>query len=290
MNQQTDIARRALRASMRARRKAKVPEDAPLSVYDFAEQNYEVQVWFVDAPSLEGMYQKDLPGRIIVSSHRPAGRQAMTCAHELGHHIFGHGTQVDEYIEDPSLSHHLSPDEKLARHFASFLLMPAPAVEKALQQFGCSLGSLEPVALYMASQYLGVSYEGLIQHMRWSLKMIQGDEADRLLKSSPKSIKSLILEEAFPGELIVAGSNWIRRAIDLSITDAVVLPNDCSVDVSFLSCVGSCQHGNVYHATRQGVTRVEHAESGWASFIRISKKQYSGRNIYRHMEDPDECG
>jgi hypothetical protein len=213
----------------------------------------------------------------------------MTCAHELGHHIFGHGTHVDEYIEDTGLSHNLSPEELVVQLFASFLLMPAPAVQRIFKLLGSNVGSPEAREVLVASNYLGASYEALIQHMRWSLNLIDEVTASRLLKASRRSIVTSILGEVPPAELVIAGTHWTGRAIDLSVGDLCLLPAGLQVDDDAIDLSRSLPDGDIYVARRQGTTRVEHPGLGWASYVRVSKSRFSGRNVYRHMEDPDEC-
>src|SRR2546426_775951 len=54
----------------------------PINPYDLAEQ-LGVEVRFVDITSMEGMYCKAPKPHILLSSHRPLGRQAFNCSHEL---------------------------------------------------------------------------------------------------------------------------------------------------------------------------------------------------------------
>ena len=93
------LSRKALRAAIRQRRDAGIGPDQPLSIIDFADRPGELEVWFVNEPRLEGLYEHGNPSRILISSHRTPGRQALTCAHEFGHHAFGHGTRWDLYVE-----------------------------------------------------------------------------------------------------------------------------------------------------------------------------------------------
>jgi len=41
---------------------------------------------------MEGMYYRGDPARIVIGARRPLSRRNFTCGHELGHHIFGHGS------------------------------------------------------------------------------------------------------------------------------------------------------------------------------------------------------
>ena len=98
-NRLNDLAMQALIQATQVRQMAGLGPTDPVNIYDLAKQR-GVEVRFVDIPSLEGMYLKlNQRPEIFISSHRPAGRQASTCGHELGHHEFKHGTQIDEYLD-----------------------------------------------------------------------------------------------------------------------------------------------------------------------------------------------
>jgi Zn-dependent peptidase ImmA (M78 family) len=101
-----------------------------VSVLDIAE-NLGVEVRFIDIPSMEGMYIKEPGPLILLTSLRHPGRLAFTCAHELGHHIYKHGTRVDELIENRIGTRGDDRDEFVASSFASFLLMPKTAINRA---------------------------------------------------------------------------------------------------------------------------------------------------------------
>src|SRR5437762_13235377 len=98
MERRKQLVMNAMAAALKVRRAAGITLWAPVCVYDLADQ-LEVEVRFVDIPSMEGMYYKNNLPAIFVSSLRPAGRQAFNCAHELGHHIFKHGSRIDKMTE-----------------------------------------------------------------------------------------------------------------------------------------------------------------------------------------------
>ena len=95
----TDLAKRALEKSLEIREEYGYDFRSPLCVYELADRA-RVTVRFVDDVSMEGVYASLAKPKILISSLRPAGRRAFTCAHELGHHFFGHGSTIDELKED----------------------------------------------------------------------------------------------------------------------------------------------------------------------------------------------
>lgn len=76
-------------------------------------------------------------GRIGISRHIPVeGRKRFTAAHELGHYVLGHGSEVlqcrphDIETWDPKVRQ----DERDANTFAAEVLMPAPVIRPILAQ------------------------------------------------------------------------------------------------------------------------------------------------------------
>ena len=71
--QRAELARQALRAAIRLRIQFDVPPTAALCAFDAAE-NLNVELRFVDVPSMEGMYVKnsgpDLRPIILVSDRK----------------------------------------------------------------------------------------------------------------------------------------------------------------------------------------------------------------------------
>lgn len=186
------LAREALRQATTWRRKLELGRPDPICIYDVLEAKAGIEVKFQAVSSMEGIYVKADPPVIIVCSERPPGRQAYTCAHEFGHHVFGHGSKVDEYLgcEEEADSH--DPEEWLADRFAGFFLMPKYAVERAFQVRRWSWERCDPLQLYVIAGSLGVGYETLIQHMRWSLGMLTDKQSKAQLRTTPKKIRESV--------------------------------------------------------------------------------------------------
>lgn len=121
---------------------------------------------------------------ILVSAERPAGRRRCTCAHEIGHHVFGHGTRLDELADDAARS--WSPEEFVAHRFAAGLLMPKLAVESAFTRRGLSVSASRPEDVFVVAQDLGVGYATLVGHLERTLGCLTRAAADTLRRSSPR--------------------------------------------------------------------------------------------------------
>ena len=92
------LANRALHAAVATRATAELNQHDPICIYALAE-TLDVTVRFNNI-NMEGMYQRGARPRIHLSALRPLARRAYNCAHELGHHVFGHGLSIDELRKD----------------------------------------------------------------------------------------------------------------------------------------------------------------------------------------------
>jgi Zn-dependent peptidase ImmA (M78 family) len=282
-----EIARQAQRAALETRRRAGMDRDAPVCVFDLAE-SIGLEVKFRPETSLEGMYCKGSPGVILVSAHRPPGRQAFSCAHELGHHTFGHGTRVDEYLADGCRPGRDDPEERLADFYAAHLLMPIAAVRRAFVSRGWDVGSCTPEQAYIVACYLGVGYNALINHLRWTVRLISPQQSERLQSRSPKQLRQSLLGESIAGQVVVVDTNWVGRAVDLEVGDRAILPAGVRTEGGSIRVVAEGLGRTIAEATRAGISRIESGTGQWAVYVRVARRKYVGRNCFRFNEDPDE--
>jgi Zn-dependent peptidase ImmA (M78 family) len=280
-----DLARDAMTRAYRMRRDAGIALNVPLCVFDLALA-LGVDVWFKAIPRLEGMYSK-VPGpAIVVSSLRPAGRQAYTGGHEMGHHAYGHGTCIDEMIEESKPDD--SEEEFLADCFAGFLLMTKAAVLRAFSDRGWEPATATPQQVYIAATWLGVGYEARVMHMQANLGLLDRRRADVLRKTSPKNIKTALLGADCCQHLVVADDRWQDRAIDIQVGDWVLAVPGAEAEKPCVALVRNELFGTVLRATAPGLGRIVHEKSGWSSFVRVSRKEYAGRGRFRHEQEEDD--
>src|SRR3546814_1820714 len=112
---------RGMQASLNARKLAGADLKSPICIYRVCEA-HDVTVRFNDI-NMEGMYDRTTKPRIHISALRPLARRAFTCAHELGNHVFGHGSTIDELRDDHLKNSSRPPEEILADSFAAFILI-----------------------------------------------------------------------------------------------------------------------------------------------------------------------
>lgn len=289
MSQSDHLARKALRAALSLRIKLRKQVDEPICVFDFAEE-LGVPVRFMAGGSFEGMYCRQ-SNTIMVPSQRPPGRQAFACAHELGHWFFKHGTQVDIVKGDDSGCKRKSPDERLADSFAAFLLMPSKAVAKAFSLRGWASSFCTPAQAYIVANHLGVGYETVLYHVKYSLDLISDDHFEYLKKVPLKEIRRTVLGVTIsdPTHLVIADKAWSKHSpIDLQVGDAAIIPSRSKVDGKSVEFMKEIPSGTIVVAKEPGISTVMTDDDSWAAFVRVSRKEFVGMSIYRHLEEADD--
>ena len=282
MSNRRAIARQAMAAALRTRLSLGYGLDHAVCVYDLAEK-LGVEVRFLDLPSMEGMYSSASVPTIIVSSLRPSGRRAFTCAHELGHHNRGDGVEIDELVEEwdkPSFD----PKEFAADCFAGALLMPKMAVSRAFAIRGWTIEECTPEQVFMVSGYFGVGYATLIHHLRSALQVLPDTRAQALLKVSPRKAQSLLLGRQPPDTLVAVDTYWTGRAVDVEVGDLVFVQGEAESDGTCIQPSVDVEQGRLFRAAQPGVGRLV-AGTAWSAFVRVSRRDYVGRALYRHWEE-----
>lgn len=287
MSNRQEIGRQGLRKALEIRRRLSVSRSEPVCVYDIADR-LGVEVIFCAENSLGGMYVKTSQ-TILLPARRPPGRRAYSCAHELGHWAFGHGTRLDEMADIAEIygPDECKSDERLANTFASSLLMPPWAVNEAFARRNWKSHDCTALQIYTVAGQLGVGYETLVKHLNYSLKQISDAQTERLLKSTPRQIRHSLVSSNPAPHLVIVDRAWISVAVDLEVGELAILPEDVSLEGQSVSVIDHHSLGLLVEGRIPGITRGETQDGSWASFIRVSRKDFIGRSIYRHLEDPD---
>lgn len=286
-----ELARKALASALQTRVKSGRSLWDPVCVYDLAE-NLGIEVRFLDVPSMEGLYSKKPGPLILLPAQRPQTRQSYSCAHEIGHHVAGHGPNVDQHIEDDMVKHDIenNSDEFFADRFAGFLLMPKLTVERALTRRGWTPTTLTADQAYVLAGQLGVGYATLLQHMRWSLGILPNQIADTLLKIPPKRIRCAWLGQETTANVLVVDQHWIGRPVDMQIGDYLVVPRGTRIDLPHPKMLEevTCDK-SIFQANHAGIGRLIPPGDAPAIFVRLSRTAYVGLAKYRHLEDCEDA-
>jgi Zn-dependent peptidase ImmA (M78 family) len=274
MNRWYKLSQSAAKAALKYRIQIGLGLDSPCDVYEtIASENVELQ--FVDIPSLEGMcLQEPEVNRICVTAERPWGRQRFTAAHELGHYLLKHGSQIDTVIEQRE-SKEISDEEIIADGFARFLLMPPRAVATAFSD----TQHIDAPAVFKASCLLGVGYESLVRQLCRSLKLISEAQQESLLRRSRQEIGQFILgTESFKTDVWPLDEAWRGRIVHAQLGDALC---------------GVCARGNsMLAAAGEGVTLIREIGEATATLvnggevtIRASRRGFVGFYDYRYLPE-----
>ena len=272
-------------AALRMRSSVGSSLDEAICAYDLAER-LGIEVRFADIPSMEGMYYRASDPAIILSSLRPSGRRAFTCAHELGHHNNGDGTSVDQLVEKPDRPG-LDPKEFAADCFAGVLLMPRMAVQRAFAVRKWDIQECTPGQIWTVSNYFGVGYSTLVHHMRTGLRLLPDTHATALLKVNPRKAQAQALGWESQDTVWIVDCHWTGRAIDVEVADLVFVRGEPVYEGICLTHVQDMRDGRLFRAKQPGIGKFCNRD-GWDVFARVSRRAFVGRSIFRHLEEENE--
>lgn len=281
------LANEAMQAAITTRAKTKLDQISPVCIYGLCEA-LGIAVRFNNI-NMEGMYQRGAPPRIHLSARRPLARRAYNCAHELGHHIFGHGSSIDELREDAKDHPWEDPKEFLADAFAGFMLMPIIGLRRAFTIRGWKPETATPAQMFLIACNFGVGYTTLLTHLSAGVNMISRSRAAALQRITPKALRAEILGALTPEPLIVVDRHRAGPTLDVEVKTLLLLPPGTATTGVGLAYERELTSGRLFRAMRPGIVQASADAGAWATFVRIAPEAYVGLAQYRHLEDdPDE--
>ena len=281
------LANQAMREAIAIRAKAKLDQHSPVCIYGLCE-SLGVRVRFNNI-NMEGMYQRGIPPRIHLSALRPLPRRAYNCAHELGHHVFGHGSSIDELREYAKEDPWEDPKEFLADTFAGFTMMPIMGLRRAFATRGWTPETATAAQMFTIACDFGVGYGTLLTHLSASVQMISRARAAVLQSVTPKALRADILGALTPESLIVADRYCTGPTIDAEVMMMLLLPSGTETSGASLTHERDLAAGRLFRAVCPGIVQASADSGEWAIFVRVAPKAYVGLARYRHLEDdPDE--
>lgn len=283
MTSKRDAARTAASMALRTRMRAKVGLTSPVNPFD-ACARLNVEVRFANIPSMEGMLATSPRLTIIVSGLRPSGRQAFTCAHELGHLVLNHGAVVDDLSGSTVEFQQDDLDEFAADTFAAFFLMPKTAVQSAMSDRGIDPARCEPARILELAQWFGVGFATMVNHLRFGLSLITFSRHQELRRLRPKKLREEVLGAPCSG-LTVVDRWWTKPNVDVRCGETVWFTDGlASAPMEMETPPGG---GSVVVAAGAGVHSVT-LRAGGNLAIRAMRADYEGRSIYRYLPEDDE--
>lgn len=282
----TPLVRQALVKADEIRRKFGLNMFQPLNVFDIC-RDLNITVRFLDV-NMEGMYVIQENGTnptILISNQRPLPRRNYTCAHELGHHLFNHGSKIDMLTDyDPSSSYYDS-DELLVDAFAGALLMPVAGIQAEFAKRNWNINTVTPVQFYTICSVFGTGYQTLITHCKVN-RLIKTQSADSLAKLNPtKILESIIgLNNVNSNFKIIDGKTDLS-AIDIEVSNLLIFPSNILIEGEHLQKYKDTSFGTVYIAKKPGIISAATNDNSIEYFIRIQNSGYIGLAEYRHLEN-----
>lgn len=280
------LAHQALRASAAVRAEAGLDQTGPICIYGLCEK-MGIRVRFNNI-NMEGMYQRGTPPRIHLSALRPLPRRAYNCAHELGHHIFGHGSSIDQLREESKESPLEDPKEFLADVFGGFILMPVLGIRRAFATRGWTPEAATPLQLFMIACDFGVGFKTLITHLSAGVNMMPRGRAAAIGRIPLRELRAEILGFSTTESLTIADCRRTAPTIDVEVNMLLLLPPGTKTRGTMLALERNLAVGSLYRAVRPGIAQAESRVSGWSTFVRVAPQAYIGLAQYRHLEDDSD--
>lgn len=285
------LATEAMQAATETRAKGNLNQARPVCIYGLCE-TLGVTVRFNNI-NMEGMYQRGIPPRIHLSARRPLPRRAYNCAHELGHHVFGHGSSIDELREDAKAHPWEDPKEFMADTFAGFILMPIIGLRRAFSVRGWTAETATPAQIFTIACEFGVGYATLVTHLSSGVNLLSRARAAALHRVTLKALRMDILSALSPEPLIVTDRHRAAPTLDAEVTTRLLLPRGTEVTGGGLAFERDLEAGRLFRAEKAGIFQASAGD--WAVFVRVAPIQktepygYIGLAQYRHLEeDPDD--
>lgn len=276
---------RALKKADQIRTKLERDIFEPVNIFDDCAK-LGLTVRFIDV-NMEGMYisQEDKNSTILLSNQRPLPRRCFTCAHELGHHVFGHGTKVDALTEEGNNFRSDDDEEFLVDVFAGALLMPIAGIQREFLKRNWSTQTASPMQFYTISNVFGTGYATLITHCRVN-RLIDDAKAKELLKTTPaKLLKMMMGSDSLKSYFKIIDPHSESSLVDLEVSNYLFLSKDVEVTGNHLEKVQQTDTNLVYVARKPGIIRVATTDNNIAYFVRIQNSAYIGLAENRHLED-----
>ena len=165
--------------------------EKPIDVFGTVQRE---GIWLASQPLDAGLYgfylrQGSATG-IVLNKNHPEQLQRYTCAHELGHHVLGHASHLDDEDDVLKPTSASKTNEAAAQAFAGVFLMPLQAVNRATHRLGFTKSRrLDASDVYKISRELDVSFTAAAWQLA-GLGKIHNRDAERWAKQGAAAVKN----------------------------------------------------------------------------------------------------
>jgi len=274
----------AIRKAEKLRIQLGVKSSEIVDVFDICS-NLDIMVRYTSI-SMEGMYiQGETNNTILISNCRPIPRRIFTCAHELGHHVFNHGSQLDANFNEQSYTPEQLIEEQLVNIFAGALLIPISRIYKEINLRKWLIPDLTSMNCFILSSLFGVGYQTIITNLKIN-KVISNSKATVLGTHTPKSI----LKSVYPNVVSLSHTKIFDAYcqpsfVELEEGNYLIVNSELYNTSKYLELLECSKFGFIYKAINSGVF-VRNLNDNNTQF-RVSKKGYEGLINYRIKDDND---
>jgi Zn-dependent peptidase ImmA (M78 family) len=279
-----ELAREAMQATINVRFQLGVGLEEPICTYSACER-LGVPVRFVDI-SMEGIYSHMPLPRILLSAFRPLVRRQFNCAHELGHHVFGHRSKVDELLETLEEYDDHSPEEFIVNSFAGHLLMPVLGIRRAFARRGIEAASAHPHQMLAIASEFGVSYDALATQLTFCLNEISPGRRKELIRARPVLQRAMVAANDGRG-LAFLDDQYSASTLDVEENYLIVAPKGTVASNHCAVSLGNCQFGEIFKVVKPGNVEMFVPSTSWTVSIRSTRQNFVGLARYRYLEDDE---
>jgi hypothetical protein len=128
----------------------------------------------------------------------------------------------------------------------------------------------------------------LIRHLDRGIGLLAPQKAADLEKIKLPQIRESILGEKTKEHLVLVDECWNVRPIDARVDDLILLPSGVQIEGNIVTHLRTFQGGFLVRATRPGIGRTTLPPIDWAQYIRVSRKEFKGLAMFRHLEEVDD--
>lgn len=165
--------------------------DKPIDVFRTVQRE---GIWLASQPLDAGLYgfylRQGAATGIVLNKNHPEQLQRYTCAHELGHHVLGHASHLDDEDDVLKPTAASQANEAAAQAFAGVFLMPLQAVNRVTHRLGFTKNRrLDASDVYQISRELDVSFSAAAWQLA-GLGRIHNQDADGWARQGAAAAKN----------------------------------------------------------------------------------------------------